>query len=101
MWQVDVLSAEDARSGADDRVEQAKADRVEQQVASDRVKVVNAMEGYPAGETSRTIRIASGMAPARFDRVLHGLTQDGSVVECKVQKACRKAPYDGYKLVER
>ena len=99
-WSVDVVKASEAREGAREQQEASREAGQKKRLEADEKKLVNALAKFKAGETERTLRGASGVYDSRFKMALASLVNSGDVVRCDVYRACRKAPYEGWKLAD-
>lgn len=104
-WSVEVLSAAEARAEAAERVEgakdESKAERLAVKVQRARDAFVKALGKFPAGETLKVLRETAGLDGSAATRQAFGeLVQEGTVIQCNIEKPNRRTPYEGYRLAD-
>ena len=102
-WEVSVLTAEEARSGARERdhmtKERDREARQQAQLEADKQRIVRIMAKYPAGASRSFIRDAVGMNSNRVRQALASLLDEGAMEQCGIVTGNRKQPQEGYRLV--
>jgi predicted HTH transcriptional regulator len=95
-WEVEVVSAAEAYSeraaGEEEATERRKQRQQDTKLQRQREAVLEALEQFPSGETSRVIREHAGVGARSIQAVLDGLVEEGKVVPCTVQKNTRQEP---------
>jgi hypothetical protein len=95
-WEVEVVSAAEAYSeraaGEEEATERRKQRQQDTKLQRQREAVLEALEQFPNGETSRVIREHAGVGARSIQAVLDGLVEEGKVVPCTVQKNTRQEP---------
>jgi hypothetical protein len=98
-WDVTVLNPDEIRQ-TDHDAKQADRDRKEQErINNHKAKVCQVLAKFPDGQTPKKISEWVGMSTTKLAPILAALLDDGDIEPCDIYRSCRKAPYDGYKLV--
>jgi hypothetical protein len=95
---VDLQPAADARNEAQADQHQTRERQHEQALQRAKLKILEAAGKFPEGETARTIRDTAAMSGTVANQAIAGLVADGLLVACEIQKASRKAPFEGLRL---
>jgi hypothetical protein len=98
-WNVNVVSADDARNIAASRSDRQKQARHDEQLDRDKAAVLSAVLKCPEKRgTKNQIRDLCGRNGQAFNRAFGALIGDRHLVECEIRKANRNTPYLGYTL---
>jgi hypothetical protein len=97
-WQVDVISADDARAQVSDDQEAKRAQASQEALEANKKRLLKVLAKYPDGETKTNIRDFSGLHAGPFKAAFSALLMDGCIVSCELQKTNRKKPYEAYKI---
>jgi hypothetical protein len=98
VWEVCVMQADEARQNVEDRKRQSRERADQERLDADKQKIVNALAGFPQGETAKVIREHAGLNSRRFGLALAALQADGKAVAVQITKGNRQKPYDAYRL---
>lgn len=91
-WDVSIQKASEAQAERDKDRESAKDAMSEER----RKKVLEALAGFPDGESKKVLRLAAGLNPDNFDAAIYPLIREGVVEVIELKK--RNGSCDGYKL---
>jgi hypothetical protein len=101
-WEVELLSASEARERAQAAAEGRKADQAASKAAArleaDKTSVCRVLARFNAGETKEVIRTRAGLSGGRVSAAMAALIESGDVVSVDIQKPNRKKPYEGFTL---
>lgn len=100
-WNVDLLDVRDIRAGQEERKLGAKDARDQAQAEALLKRLVGLLLKTPEGETTRKLRELVGAGDTALNRAIAMGVDQGHIEPCEVFKACRKTPYEGYKLTQR
>ena len=95
-WDVLVESVTDASAHSKQQRENRKATDLERREDEYQSRVVEALQGHPAGETPKTLRTITRLNPENLNRALYLLGRGHRIEPCMVAKAGRE--HDGFKL---
>lgn len=93
-WEVDVLSAQDARDAATQDKEDEKASKLEERFIECRRRVHEAVKAGP--ETITQLRVMTGVKAAEFSDVISCLLKDQLIETCELKKGNGQT-YEGYR----
>lgn len=94
-WEIAVRNTTDAKAEVERERQERKAREQERRDNDHVQRLRTAMQRFPKGETSRTLRTAARLNSENFDRAIMTLEQDGLAQAVTIQKDRRK--YAGWK----
>lgn len=100
-WGVRVMSADSARQHGVEEVQNRRTHRASTREADDSARMLEALAGYPDGETQSTLADEVRFARAKAKAVLNRLIEDGRVERCDFTRCNGRGtrPVSGYRLV--
>ena len=101
IWKTQLTSENNAEHAAAAKQEAEQHEREQRKLDADCQNLLKAYQRFSSGETMKQIAAIAGISHQRFAVVNATLLDDALVEICKVQKSCRKTPYDGFKLTTK
>lgn len=93
-WRTEVQSVTDARAEARRLRDNRKAAEMEEREGEHRRRLLEVLQRFRDGETSRALRIAAGLNPDNFGKAITALLKEGRATACEVVKG--KRTHEGY-----